>query len=71
MEFRPDRVEVEVGSVLRLPLDVYTRHGGRQYSFNDCRNMPLNVTFADPAVVEYMEGGMYQLTVVLNTGKTY
>jgi len=57
MEFKPERVEVEVGSILRLALNVYTSLGGKQYSFNDCRNMPLNVTFSDPAVVEYMEGG--------------
>ena len=56
MEFRADMVEVEVGSVLELPLDVMTTLHGKTYSFNDCRNMPLNVTFTDPSVVTYMEG---------------
>ncbi|XP_053384665.1 nuclear pore membrane glycoprotein 210-like [Mercenaria mercenaria] len=56
MEFRPDRVEVEVGSMLELPLDIRTTLAGKKYSFNDCRNMPLNVTFTDPSVVENVEG---------------
>ena len=56
MEFRPDRVEVEVGSVLELPLDIQTTLEGKKYSFNDCRNMPLNVTFTDPSVVENVDG---------------
>ena len=56
MEFVPDRVEVEVHSVLELPLDVFTTLKGIQYSFLDCRNMPLNVTFTDPTVVTYIDG---------------
>ncbi|XP_052800976.1 nuclear pore membrane glycoprotein 210-like [Mya arenaria] len=56
MEFRPERVEVVVGSYLPLPLDVQTILGGRVYSFHDCRNMPLNVTFSDPSVVELVKG---------------
>ena len=56
MEFVPDRVEVEVNSVLELPLDVFTTLKGVQYSFMDCRNMPLNVTFTDPTVVTHIDG---------------
>ena len=56
MEFVPDRVEVEVNSVLELPLDVFTTLKGVQYSFLDCRNMPLNVTFTDPTVVTHIDG---------------
>ena len=56
MEFNPDRVEVEVDSVLELPLDIFTSLKGVQYSFLDCRNLPLNVTFSDPTVVKYIDG---------------
>ncbi|KAL4239762.1 hypothetical protein ACF0H5_000565 [Mactra antiquata] len=55
MEFRPIKVEVEVGNILELPLDVLTTLDGKQYSFNDCRHMPLNVTFTDPSVVENVD----------------
>lgn len=59
MEFRPVGVEVEVGNVLELPLDVMTTLDGKRYSFNDCRHMPLNVTFTDHSVVENIEGKLF------------
>ena len=56
MQFNPDAVEVEVDSILELPLDVFAVLKGVQYSFMDCRNMPLNITFSDPTVVKYVDG---------------
>ncbi|WAR01840.1 PO210-like protein, partial [Mya arenaria] len=69
MEFRPERVEVVVGSYLPLPLDVQTILGGRVYSFHDCRNMPLNVTFSDPSVVELPIDPEKEAVVTLGSSK--
>ncbi|XP_052218938.1 nuclear pore membrane glycoprotein 210-like isoform X2 [Dreissena polymorpha] len=56
MEFKPQRVEVVVGGALDLPLDIRTLMEGRRHSFNDCRNLPINVTFSDTSVFEYVDG---------------
>ncbi|XP_055899109.1 nuclear pore membrane glycoprotein 210-like [Biomphalaria glabrata] len=54
IKFPLSRVEASVGTTLQLPLEVLTKLGKAQYSFTDCRQLPLNITFSDFSVFEHV-----------------
>ncbi|KAL3841492.1 hypothetical protein ACJMK2_019630 [Sinanodonta woodiana] len=55
IEFMPSKVEAAKGTILELPLAVYAKYKGDLVKFADCRRMPLNVTFSESSVFEYVE----------------
>ncbi|KAK3608986.1 hypothetical protein CHS0354_020538 [Potamilus streckersoni] len=55
IEFMPTKVEAAKGTILELPLAVYAKYKGELFAFADCRKMPLNVTFGESSIFEYVE----------------
>ncbi|ELU01491.1 hypothetical protein CAPTEDRAFT_222865 [Capitella teleta] len=55
MEFLPSRVEVEVGSVLDLPLAVYGKLNQTLHTFNDCHQMPIEVSVNENSVFKVLQ----------------
>ncbi|KAH9518820.1 hypothetical protein Btru_006348 [Bulinus truncatus] len=54
IKFPLSRVEAATGTTLQLPLEVFTKIGKTSYSFTDCHQMPLNVTFSDFSIFEHI-----------------